>query len=68
MQTKQQTTVEPVENKTQEFISKYNELVQEYGYQLLAVPAYKMRDDNTYSLVIQMQVAELPKTYTRQAD
>lgn len=48
-------------NKAQEFVEKYNELVKEYNMQLVAVPVYKQRDDGTFSLVIQMQVAQLPK-------
>jgi len=59
-QSKEQV-VEPT-NKAQEFVEKYNKLVEECGYQLMAVPAYKIRDDGTFSLVVQMQVAQLPKS------
>jgi len=52
--------VEPT-NKAQEFIEKYNKLVQESGYQIMTVPAFKLRDDGTWSVVMQTQVAELPK-------
>lgn len=60
-QSKEQTTVELVANKAQEFVEKYNKLVEEYGYQLMTVPAFKLRDDGTWSVVMQTQVAELPK-------
>ena len=63
-QSKEQTTVEPVENKAQEFVAKYNKLVEEYGHQLMTVPAWRLRDDGTWSLVLQTQVAELPKEKT----
>ena len=45
----------------QVFAEAYNKLVEKHGFQLLASPAYKARDDGTFSTVIQMQVAQLPK-------
>jgi len=48
-------------NPAQEFVEKYNKLVQETGYQILSNPAFKMRDDGTWSIVLQTQVAEIPK-------
>jgi len=60
--TMQSKDIEKIKEVTAEdFLKEYNKLVEKMGFQILAVPAYKMRDDSTYSLVIQMQVAQLPK-------
>ena len=40
----------------QEFAEAYQALVNEYGYQIVAVPVWKLRDDGTYSMVVKMQV------------
>jgi len=51
----------PVEkNPAKEFVVEYNKLVEKYGHQILSNPAFKMRDDGTFSVVIQTQVAKLP--------
>lgn len=50
-----------VENPAEVFVKKYNELVEKYGYQILSNPAFRMRDDGTWSVVMQTQVAKLPE-------
>ena len=50
-----------IEKTPQEFITAYETLCKEYGYNIVASLAYIKRDDNTYSTVIQMSVGKLPK-------
>jgi len=61
-QSKEQV-VEPT-NKAQEYVKRLQELDKECGYTKVAVPAYKMRDDGTWSLILQYQITELPKEKT----
>ena len=51
----------PQEVLVQEFLVKYNELCKEYGYQINTNPAFKLRDDGTWSIVLQSGVGLLPK-------
>jgi len=60
-QSKKQTTVEPVENKAQVFYNGYLKLCKKEGYQLVPTLAWQLRDDGTWSTIIQTTVAELPK-------
>ena len=48
------------DNPVNDFVVEYNKLVEKYGHQILSNPAFKMRDDGTFSVVIQTQVAKLP--------
>lgn len=55
-----------VEDKTeqelmQEFVEKYQALCEEYKLQIVVNPAFKARDDNTFSVVLQTAVGRLPK-------
>lgn len=51
-----------VEDKTpEEFTEAYSKLCQEYGYQIVVTPAWKARDDGTWSTVLQASVGKLPK-------
>lgn len=45
----------------QEFADAYQTLCNEMGFQLVVAPAYVKRDDNTFSLVLQPSVGEMPK-------
>lgn len=50
-----------VEDKTPEqFLEAYQNLSKEYGYQLVITPAWKARDDGTWSTVLQVSVGKLP--------
>lgn len=51
-----------VQQKTaQDFAQAYEELCKEYGMQLVVNPAFKARDDGTWSVVLQPSVSKLPK-------
>lgn len=52
---------EKILHTPQEFVDAYNALVKEYGYAVQATPVWKLRDDGTYSLTIQLSVAPLKK-------
>jgi len=54
---KEETKVTPA----QVFATEYNKLVEKHGFKILGAPAYIARDDGSFSTVIQMQVAQLPK-------
>ena len=45
----------------QEFIKKYEELCIATGFQIVVNPAFKSRDDGTFSVVLQSSVGRLPK-------
>jgi hypothetical protein len=45
----------------QDFANEYQELCKKHGFQIQVVPAWKARDDGTFSLVQQVSVAKLPK-------
>jgi hypothetical protein len=44
----------------QDFVDQYQELCKKTGYEIFAVPNFKMRDDGTYSFVINYQVVKTP--------
>jgi hypothetical protein len=46
-------------DKQKEFLAKYEELSKEYGMKIVAVPKWVHRDDNSFSLVVDMIIAEL---------
>lgn len=45
----------------QQFIEEYRALCEKHGYQINVNPAFKMRDDGTYSIVLQTSVGKLPE-------
>ena len=49
------------QDKAQLFIKEYQELCEKHGFQLVVTPAWKARDDGTFSLVQQPSVGRLPK-------
>jgi hypothetical protein len=58
--------VEVKESKTdrqraEEFIKEYDGLCQKHQMNIVANPAFKARDDGTFSVVLQMSVGKLPK-------
>lgn len=44
----------------QDFINKYQKLCEEHGFQINVVPAFKARDDGTWSVVLQSSVGKIP--------
>ncbi len=44
----------------QEFIKEYNSMCQRHGWQIVTTPAFKARDDGTWSLVLQSSVGRVP--------
>jgi len=45
----------------QEFIEKYQALCEEYKLQIVVTPAYKSRDDGTFSTVLQTSIGKMPQ-------
>lgn len=52
---------EPGRKEAQGFIEKYKKLCEEEGFQIIVIPAYKARDDGTWSTVLQTSVGRLPE-------
>lgn len=54
-----------VEDKTEqqlmrEFVAKYQKLCEEYRFQIVVNPAFKARDDGTFSVILQTSVGKMP--------
>lgn len=47
--------------KAQEFIKEYQELCEKYGMRISVSPAFKARDDGSWSVVLQTRVEKLPQ-------
>jgi len=45
----------------QAFVEEYQKLCEKHGFQIQVTPAYKNRDDGTFSTVLQTAVGKLPK-------
>ena len=58
---KKQVQPKTDEQLAQDFIKAYSKLCEEHGYQIVVTPAWKARDDGTFSLVQQSAVGKLPK-------
>lgn len=43
------------------FVKEYSALCEKYGYQIVVSPAFKARDDGTFSVVLQSSIGKLPK-------
>lgn len=43
------------------FVREYQTLCEKHGFQINVNPAFKSRDDGTYSVVLQTGIGELPK-------
>ena len=57
-------TVQPKQTEqelAQGFVKQYQELCQKHGYQIVVTPAYKNRDDGTFSTILQTSIRKLPK-------
>ncbi len=55
------TKVEPKKPTPQQFADAYKKLCDEMGYRIVTTPVWIARDDNTFSLVVNTSVGELPK-------
>ena len=44
----------------EEFVEAYNKLCKEYGFNIVTNPAFKARDDGTWSIVLQNAIGKLP--------
>ena len=52
--------VKPTEQqKAQDFIKEYSDLCKKHKFQIVVTPAWKARDDGTFSLVQQSSVGKL---------
>ena len=56
------TTKEVKKEPHQVFFEAYQKLCKKHGYQINVIPAYKARDDGTFSTVLQVSVSELVDT------
>lgn len=62
MQKKTKKVVESAEPKqptAQDFLEKYKKLCKETGFQIVVNPLWKLRDDGSYSMLIQSTVGPL---------
>jgi len=46
----------------EDFVKAYNQLCEKYKFRLSATPIWKLRDDGTFSLIIQYGVEEIVET------
>ena len=59
---KDKKPVQPTEQqKANIFVKEYQELCEKHGYNINVTPAFKARDDGTWSVVLQQAVGKLPK-------
>lgn len=47
------------EKPEETFAKDYNEFCRERGFRIVAIPTWKLRDDGTFSLVIQYGVEKI---------
>lgn len=45
----------------QDFVRDYQSLCEKHGFQIVVSPAWKARDDGTFSLIQQSSIGRLPK-------
>ena len=45
-------------DRQKEFLAKYEELVKEFDMKIVAIPKWVHRDDNSFSLIVDMVIAE----------
>lgn len=49
------------EEKTKDFVEEYQKLCEKHGMRIVVNPAFKARDDGTWSIVQQTSVGLLPQ-------
>lgn len=47
--------------KMQDFLKEYRALCEKYQYQIVVNPAFRARDDGTWSIILQTSIGKLPK-------
>ena len=52
------------QQRVKEFLKEYQVLCERYGYNIVVNPAFRARDDGTWSIVLQSSVGRLPKQNT----
>jgi hypothetical protein len=58
------TKVEPKKTEqqlAQDFFKEYQELCEKHGFQVIVNPAFKARDDGTWSVVLQSSIGKLAR-------
>ena len=59
--TEDKVQVKTEQQKAEEFVKKYEALCKEHGFNIVVNPAFKARDDGTWSVVLQTSIGKLPK-------
>lgn len=49
------------QQKVEIFVKEYQTLCEKHQFQIVVTPAFKSRDDGTWSVVLQTSVGRLPK-------
>ena len=49
------------QQRVETFAKEYDSLCKEHGLQIIVNPAFKARDDSTFSIVLQHSIGKLPK-------
>lgn len=57
---KTQKEAKKIDDPIQRFVKEYEVLCEKHGLQIVVNPAFKPRDDGTWSIVIQSNVGPLP--------
>ena len=47
------------QQKVERFVEKYNKLCEQEGFRISCTPIWKLRDDSTFSLVLQYGVEKI---------
>ena len=55
------TKVQSKKHTPKEFAEAYKTLCKEMGYRISVNPAFKVRDDGTWSVVLQSAITKLPE-------
>lgn len=45
--------------RQKEFLVRYEELVKEYNMKIVAIPQWRLRDDGSYSMYIDLAIGEI---------
>ena len=56
------TEQQKAQEKMQSFVKDIEAVYEKHGLQLVTNPAFKIRDDGTYSIVLQQSIGQLPKS------
>lgn len=56
----EQPKIKTEQEKAEDFVKEYTALCEKHQYQIVVNPAFKSRDDGTFSVVLQTSVGKLP--------